>query len=150
MASIIRQTTDGNKFYNYLHDVDNMKLEELRWRFRHHPEMRGHISAITENKQAIDRHRQGASVSSNPSISRRLQNVKLIRNQMKRTAKKIRLKSVASNGKLPSPIRRLASRLTRQNVFGSGKRKKKTRHTRRDYTRKNNKHRNKRHRNKRR
>lgn len=143
MVSRIRQTSDGNKFYNYLHSVDNMKLEELRRRFRHHPEMREHISAITENKRSIDRHRRGASVSSNPSISRRLQNIKLIRDKMKRTAKKIRLERVASNRRLPSPIRRLASRLTRQNVFGSGKRKKKTRHTRRDYTRKNNKHRNK-------
>jgi hypothetical protein len=149
-VSRIRQTTDGNNFYNYLHDVDRMSLYDLSHRFGRHSEMRKHISAITENKRLIDRHRREASVSSNPSISRRLQNVKLIRNQMKRTAKKIRLKSVASNGRLPSPIRRLASRLTRQNVFGSGKRKKKTRHTRRDYTRKNNKHRNKRHRNKRR
>lgn len=133
-----------------MHDVDRMSLYDLRDRFGRHPEMREHISAITENKRSIDRHRRGASVSSNPSISRRIRNINLIKDKMKRTAKKIRLTSVASNRRLPSPIRRLASRLTRQNVFGSGKRKKKSRHTRRDYTRKNNKHRNKRHRNKRR
>lgn len=150
MTSQIGRTVDGRQFFNYLHSIDNMKLEELRRRFRRHPEMREHISAITENKRSIDRHRRGASVSSNPSISRRLRNIKLIRDKMKRTAKKIRLEGVASNGRLPSPIRRLASRLTRQNVFGRGKRKKKSHHNRRNYTRKNNKHRNKKHRNKRR
>ncbi len=150
MTSQIGRTVYGRNFFNYLHSIDNMKLEELRRRFRHHPEMREHISAITENKRSIDRHRRGASVSSNPSISRRLQNVKLIRNKMKKTAKKIRLERVASNRRLPSPIRRLASRLTRQNVFGSGKRKKKSHHTRRDYTRKNTTRRNNKPRNKRR